>query len=210
LKEHNLIGRAVLACLAMMPLALTAGVEFAFGPAAGVTLPLDGSIRRSDPSWHAGIDFRVTGFQPIVGLGLSAAYTRLQGPYRDSLRRDSSAYSYRYLPAAAYLFTDFSRIAGNSPVRPCFRLGFGPCLWDLRRGGDLLPTPGDSSQLSREFDYAFIAGIGLERRLGRMPIAIAFDLTGWYVTSTHFEKYTAFDRDESFATAALAIRYLMP
>ena len=187
------------------------GPNFAFGPSAGLVLPLDGSISHSLPSWGAGIDFRVTGFQPVVGLGLEAGYTRLHGPYRDSLRRDSSSYRYRYVPATLYLFTDFSRILGNTPaVLPYFRMGLGPCLWDLRRNGRLVPTPADTTRRSNQLDYAFIAGIGVERRLGRLPLAVFIDLSASYITSSHYEKYSAYDKDESYATASLGCRYLIP
>ena len=189
---------------AAMP--LWAKLEFAAGPSGGLTLPLGGNIQHYQPSWGAGVDARVTGFQPILGLGLSAGYTRFVGPYHDSIRADSSRFNYRFVPIAAYLFTDFSKVFPNAPVLPYLRLGAGPCYWDLRSDTAFLTTL-DSTR-SHQWDYDFTVSVGAEKRLAQLPLAVFLDLTANYITSSHFERYGALDKDESYAQVSLGLRYL--
>jgi len=182
-----------------------ANLVFAVGPGGGLTLPVSGNIERFQPSWGAGIDARATGFEPILGLGLSAGYTRFVGPYRDSVRADSSSYNYRYVPIAVYLFTDFSGVLPNAPVLPYLKLGAGPCYWDLRKNTAFLTTL--DSAMSHQWDYDFTVSVGAEKHLGHLPLAVYLDLTANYITSSHFERYGALDQDESYAQVSLGLRY---
>jgi hypothetical protein len=184
-----------------------AKLDLAFGPGGGLALPLGGDITHSPLSWNAGLDARVTGFQPVVGLGLSASYSGFPGAYHDSLRQDSSAYYFRHVPVTAFLFTDLSRIAPRTGLLPYFRIGVGPCYWDLRRDNSLV-TLLDSS-LSRHLDYAFIASLGVEKRLPNLPLAVYLDLTGNYIASSHFDQYGVYDKDESYAQVSAGIRYFL-
>jgi hypothetical protein len=177
----------------------------AVGPAGGLTVPLGGNIVHYQPSWVTGFDIRVTGFQPVIGLGLSAGYTRFRGPHNDSITNDSSKFSYRYVPATVYLLTDLSRIFTRPPFFPYLRIGVGPCYWDVRYDTMFFTTL-DSTK-SRQWDYAFSATLGAEKRLGRLPLSVFLDLTANYVTSSHFEKYSPLDKDESYAAVSLGFRY---
>lgn len=195
--------------LLLVTVPVWAGTEFSIGPAGGMALPLGGNIRRYQTGFGAGLDVRVTGFQPVVGLGVSGGYVRFAGPYHDSLRKDSSRYNYRYIPVAVYLLTDFSRLFSDAPVRPYLRLGAGPCYWDWRCDSAFFYyTQPDSSRLSsRQWDYDFLLALGAERRLGNLPLSAFIECTGEYITSSHFEKYSVLDKDESYARLALGFRY---
>jgi hypothetical protein len=185
---------------------LWAGLNLAVGPGGGLALPLGGNIQHFSPSWGAGLDVRVTGFQPILGLGLSAGYTGFTGPYNDSLRKDSTNISYHFVPVAVYLFTDFSKVFPDAPVLPYLRLGAGPCYWNTLKG-DTTFTTLDTTR-SSQWDYDFTVTVGAEKRLGTLPLAVYLDLTANYITSSHFEKYGALDKDESYAQVSIGMRYL--
>jgi len=181
-------------------------LDLALGPSVGLTLPLSGDITHSPAGWSAGLDARLTGFQPVVGLGLSISYAGFPGPYHDSLRQDSSAYYYRYVPGLVYLFTDLSRVMPKTGLLPYLRLGAGPCYWDLRRDNSFVTLL--DSTLSRHLDYAFTAAIGVEKRLPRLPLTVYLDLTGNYVASSHFDKYGVYDKDDTYAQISVGVRYL--
>ena len=180
-------------------------MQYAVGASPGLMIPFSGDIQNFQATIAPGLDFRMTGFSPVVGLGISAGYGMIRGPYRDSLRKDSSAYTYRYLPISAYLLTDFSGLMTNPPVLPYFRIGGGPCYWDLRRDNDFLIT-GDSTP-SHQWNYILQATIGAERRLGSLPLSVFLEATADYVASSDFVRYGPMDQDEAYAVVRLGLRY---
>ena len=79
---------------------LWAGLNFALGPGGGLGLPLGGNIRNYQPALDAGLDVRLTGFQPVVGLALTGGYVQFKGPSSSNPANDSSKFTYRYFPTA--------------------------------------------------------------------------------------------------------------
>jgi hypothetical protein len=197
--------RVIPALLLAFGLPLYAGVQFAAGPAGGFAGPVSGNIKRYQSSYGLAFDVRVTGFRPIVGAGVCAAYARFKGPKSDSLPADSSRFNYRYLPFALYAFTDLSRIFERSPVLPYLRIGAGPCFWDLRYDTTRFMTL--DSTMSYHHDWLLLAGLGAEYKIPSLPLAVALDINADYITSTHFEKYGPYDKDELFAMISLGLRY---
>lgn len=184
---------------------LWAGIQWTLGPGGGLALPLGGNIGSYQPSLGGCFDIRATGFQPVLGFALTGGYARFKGPSNDNPLADSSKLVYQYVPAALGLFTDFTPLMPGTPVRPYLRMGLGPCYWDLRYDGQLLPTLDTST--SKQLDCVITGAIGAEYRLPRLPIALFAEFTADYITSTHFEKYYYLDKDEYFALAAFGIRY---
>lgn len=194
----------VLLLLSSVP--LWASVQWALGPGGGLALPLGGNIGKYQPALGGGFDVRITGFQPVLGFALTGNYARFKGPSSSDPLADSSKFAYQYVPAALCLFTDFSPLIPGTPIRPYLRTGLGPCYWDLRYGGQLLPTLDTST--SKQLDCVITGAIGAEYRLPRLPVALFAEFTADYITSTHFEKYYYLDKDEYFALAGIGIRYL--
>ena len=198
--------RAWLVILLMMSAPLWARVDFALGPGGGLGLPLGGNIQHYQPALGPGFDLRVTGFQPVVGFALTSSYYRFKGPASSNPLLDSSKFTHQYVPIALCVLTDFSPLFTKPAVRPYFRFGLGPCYWDLRYGGQLLPTMDTGT--SKQVDFVLTGALGAEYRFGRLPLAAFAEFTADYITSTHFEKYYYFDKDEYFALASVGIRYL--
>jgi len=200
--------RTWLALLLLTSAPLWAGLNFAVGPGGGLALPLGGNIRNYQPALDAGLDVRLTGFQPVVGLMLTGGYLQFKGPSSSNPANDSSKFTYRYYPTALCAFTDFSGLMAKPVVRPYLRLGIGPCYWDLRYNGQLLTTL-DTSQ-SGQLDYNLVAGLGAEYRLPKLPLAVFAEFSADYITSTHFEKYSYLDKDEYFTLLNVGLRVLIP
>lgn len=203
-----MIRRQLLAILLLLPAALLQGaVQFSAGASPGLALPFSGNISNYQPAFAPGIDLRVTGVVPVMGMGLNAGYAEMIGPYRDSLRRDSSSYSYRYVPVAITLFTDFSPLMTNPPVTPYLSFGAGPTYWEIRRNGDLFMVA-DSTQ-SRQWNYVMQGTLGVEKRLGKVPLSVFLEATADYVAGSDFERYGYSDEDDVFAEFRLGLRYYL-
>ncbi|MEO0108325.1 MAG: hypothetical protein ABIK62_04045, partial [candidate division WOR-3 bacterium] len=100
--------------------------QWTLGASPGLGVPAGGNIRHFQPGFAPGLDLRLNGLTPVVGLGLSASRVGIKGPYHDSLRRDSSNYTYSFLQASLSLFTDFSPLLSEPLLHPYLRFGAGP------------------------------------------------------------------------------------
>lgn len=187
---------------------LWAGLNLALGPGAGLALPLGGEIRNYQPALDAGLDVRLTGFQPVVGLALTGGYVQFKGPSSSNPANDSSKFTYRYFPTALCAVTDFSGLMTKPVIHPYLRLGIGPCYWDLRYAGQLLTTL-DTSK-SSQLDYNLTGAVGAEYDLPKLPLAVFAEFTADYITSTHYEKYSYLDHDEYFGLLNVGLRVLIP
>jgi hypothetical protein len=179
---------------------LHANVQWTVGASPGLALPSGGDIEHYQAGFAPGIDLRLTGFAPVIGVNLAAAYASMSGP-----TGDSSQLSNRYVPVTVSIFTDFSPLIPNATVLPYLRLGLGPCYWDIRNHGVLFRTL-DSTQ-SKQLDYDLQAAAGVEKNLGRSPLSVFAEVTADYITSTHYRKYGIYDKDDFFTVLRIGLRF---